>query len=282
MTKETVSCVWRTGCSNTARCIEAGHCLNPTLESRAKGLGVPDSPTSKVKTTDWENLYNQAIAGRHAFRQMAIRYRNALKGAVEWAGPMGEAPVDSRPAWFDVARAALEGPTELSHETLAPLDFTRGGDAFHVLRILGNVQISAGKAAELLRALQVGDKPELMPVEGVAEEPKATTAMERLYVKVGSKRELQRSEVLNDLEAALGLPGDAQPLEASGQPTPLEDCPGERDAYLAGAADDDRTGYVDPCCPSEKALAPCECLVRDKTPSAYHNVKCPRYVEGAL
>ena len=31
-----------------------------------------------------------------------------------------------------------------------------------------------------------------------------------------------------------------------------------------------------------KALAPCECLVRDKTPSAYHNVKCPRYVEGAL
>lgn len=30
------------------------------------------------------------------------------------------------------------------------------------------------------------------------------------------------------------------------------------------------------------ALPDCECLVRDKTPSAYHNVKCPRYIEGAL
>ena len=66
---------------------------------------------------DWEKLYNQAVAGRHAFRQMAVRYRNALKRAVEWAGPMGEAPVDSRPAWFDVARAALEGPTDLPDET---------------------------------------------------------------------------------------------------------------------------------------------------------------------
>jgi hypothetical protein len=27
---------------------------------------------------------------------------------------------------------------------------------------------------------------------------------------------------------------------------------------------------------------PCECLVRDKEPSAYHNVKCPRFVEGKL
>jgi len=51
----------------------------------------------------------------------------------------------------------------LPEEPLAHLDFTRGGDAFHVLRILGNVQISAGKAAELLRAMQAGEKPELMP-----------------------------------------------------------------------------------------------------------------------
>lgn len=28
----------------------------------------------------------------------------------------------------------------------------------------------------------------------------------------------------------------------------------------------------------EKALPPCECLVRDKKPSAYHNEKCPRFV----
>lgn len=27
-------------------------------------------------------------------------------------------------------------------------------------------------------------------------------------------------------------------------------------------------------------LAACECLVRNKAPSAYHNPKCPRYVEG--
>jgi hypothetical protein len=27
---------------------------------------------------------------------------------------------------------------------------------------------------------------------------------------------------------------------------------------------------------------PCGCLVRDKEPSAYHNVKCPRFVEGKL
>lgn len=36
---------------------------------------------------------------------------------------------------------------------------------------------------------------------------------------------------------------------------------------------------------AQKAEAPlpdCECLVRDKTPSAYHNDKCPRYVEGKL
>jgi hypothetical protein len=46
-------------------------------------------------------------------------------------------------------------------------------------------------------------------------------AMERLYVKVGTKRELQRSEVLNDLEAALGLPGDNPdviPEETTGEP----------------------------------------------------------------
>ena len=30
------------------------------------------------------------------------------------------------------------------------------------------------------------------------------------------------------------------------------------------------------------SLPACECLVRDKSPSAYHNVKCPRYVADAL
>ena len=30
------------------------------------------------------------------------------------------------------------------------------------------------------------------------------------------------------------------------------------------------------------SLPGCECLVRDKAPSAYHNVKCPRYVADAL
>lgn len=45
------------------------------------------------------------------------------------------------------------------------IGFERGTDAFHVLRILGNGQISAGKAAELLRYIQLGEKPELMPFE---------------------------------------------------------------------------------------------------------------------
>jgi hypothetical protein len=70
-------------------------------------------------STDWEKLYNSAITGRHAFRQMAIRYRNALRQAVEWAGPMAEAPVDARPAWFDAARAALEGPAPSPGEVLS-------------------------------------------------------------------------------------------------------------------------------------------------------------------
>jgi hypothetical protein len=30
------------------------------------------------------------------------------------------------------------------------------------------------------------------------------------------------------------------------------------------------------------SLPACECLVRDKSPSAYHNVKCPRYVADLL
>jgi len=30
------------------------------------------------------------------------------------------------------------------------------------------------------------------------------------------------------------------------------------------------------------SLTACECLVRDKAPSAYHNVKCPRYVADLL
>lgn len=33
---------------------------------------------------------------------------------------------------------------------------------------------------------------------------------------------------------------------------------------------------------SELSLVPCECLVRDKEPSAYHNVNCPRYVADLL
>jgi hypothetical protein len=35
------------------------------------------------------------------------RLRDALNSALEWAGPMGEAPESARPAWFDKARAAL-------------------------------------------------------------------------------------------------------------------------------------------------------------------------------
>lgn len=35
------------------------------------------------------------------------RLRDALSAALEWAGPMGEAPVKARPEWFDKARNAL-------------------------------------------------------------------------------------------------------------------------------------------------------------------------------
>jgi len=51
------------------------------------------------------------------------------------------------------------------------LTFRRGRDDFHVLRILGNGQISAGKAAELLREIQAGGKPQLPPFEAPAPEP---------------------------------------------------------------------------------------------------------------
>jgi hypothetical protein len=51
------------------------------------------------------------------------------------------------------------------------LTFRRGRDDFHVLRILGNGQISAGKAAELLRAIQNGEKPDLPNFEAPAPEP---------------------------------------------------------------------------------------------------------------
>lgn len=50
------------------------------------------------------------------------------------------------------ARAALLVPT-----------FAHGSDEFHVLRLIGNEQISAAKGAELLSALQCGEKPELLP-----------------------------------------------------------------------------------------------------------------------
>ncbi len=42
---------------------------------------------------------------------------------------------------------------------------------------------------------------------------------------------------------------------------------------------------VSACCPAVKAsasLPPCECLILDKEPSAYHATKCPRFVEGVL
>lgn len=48
---------------------------------------------------------------REASRELARRIdilRPALAAAVEWAAPMAEAPVDSRPKWFDIARSALE------------------------------------------------------------------------------------------------------------------------------------------------------------------------------
>lgn len=32
----------------------------------------------------------------------------------------------------------------------------------------------------------------------------------------------------------------------------------------------------------EMPLPPCECTLRDKAPSAYHNAKCPRFVAGKL
>lgn len=35
------------------------------------------------------------------------RLRDALNAALDWAGPMGEAPVSARPEWFDKARAAI-------------------------------------------------------------------------------------------------------------------------------------------------------------------------------
>lgn len=50
------------------------------------------------------------------------------------------------------ARAALLVPT-----------FAHGSDEFHVLRLIGNDQISAAKGAELLSALQRGERPDLLP-----------------------------------------------------------------------------------------------------------------------
>lgn len=67
-------------------------------------------------------IANSAVAGRHAFRQMHIRSRYALRRVVEWAGPMAEAPADSRPAWFNIAREALSGvaPDETTDHIEAP------------------------------------------------------------------------------------------------------------------------------------------------------------------
>lgn len=51
----------------------------------------------------------------HQLLDENARVRAALQGAVEWASPMAEAPIDSRPIWFDVARSALAGsPNEPS------------------------------------------------------------------------------------------------------------------------------------------------------------------------
>ena len=45
----------------------------------------------------------------------------------------------------------------------------------------------------------------------------------------------------------------------------------------------DATGeLVLPAQKAAAALPACECLVRDKEPSAYHNVKCPRFVADKL
>jgi hypothetical protein len=67
-------------------------------------------------------IANSAVAGRHAFRQMHIRSRYALTRAVEWAGPMAEAPADSRPAWFDIALEALSGVTPDETSGVNPLN----------------------------------------------------------------------------------------------------------------------------------------------------------------
>lgn len=77
-------------------------------------------------------IANSAVAGRHAFRQMHIRSRNALKRAIEWASPMAEAPVESRPAWFDIAREALSGvaPDETTSSQGAQVCPTCGGHFF--------------------------------------------------------------------------------------------------------------------------------------------------------
>lgn len=62
--------------------------------------------------------------------------------------------------FYDIAEEALSGnpPSILIEHKLTE-------DEMHVLRILGNGQISAARGAELIREIRRGGKPELMPFE---------------------------------------------------------------------------------------------------------------------
>lgn len=86
--------------------------------------------SSVSETTVALSTYESAVKGRQDFRAALVAERNkviglrtALEHAVQWGGPMAEAPPDSRPAWFDIARAALAATASSAEETAihAPL-----------------------------------------------------------------------------------------------------------------------------------------------------------------
>lgn len=78
---------------------------NASLFRVSFGMTVLLDPRNELVDPDADTLEV------HPKYQKALEQRDellaALKAAVDWGAPMAEAPVDSRPSWFDVARSAI-------------------------------------------------------------------------------------------------------------------------------------------------------------------------------
>lgn len=123
------------------------------------------------------------VAALYEARTALAASQIALTAAVEWAAPMADAPVSSRPDWFDMARKALAASPApkapscvdavLAELARATVKFpTWPTDPLHAVAVVGE------EAGELHKAvLQAVYEPHKSTPEDVATEAVQTAAM---------------------------------------------------------------------------------------------------------